>query len=172
MRRMILLGAVCLSATMLLAQTQNKPGSAEPPKPAKVVPINVPLNAKTGLWQMTQTVTWTGLPPQMASAMNRTTTYKSCITTKDLSTNPWSNGSHDNCTWTVLHSTGSDMEVKGTSCDLGKDYAMKADVHGTIHLSDSENGTGTMAVTLTGNGQTMNGNASYTGKWIGASCSK
>jgi Protein of unknown function (DUF3617) len=79
-------------------------------------------------------------------------------------------GSGDKCTWTVLNSDGNDMEVQGTSCDLGKDYGIKAGVHGKIHVLDSENGTGSMEVTLTGNGQTMNGQASYTGKWIGESC--
>jgi len=131
-----------------------------------------PLNVKTGLWQMTETVTWTGLPPQMASAMNngRTIKYKSCVKTKDLSSNPWADGSGEKCAWTVLNSTGTDMEVRGTSCNLGKDYGMTAEVHGKVHVLDSENGTGSFAVTLTGNGQTMNGDASYTGKWIGASC--
>ena len=70
-----------------------------------------PLNVKTGLWQMTETVTWTGLPPQMASAMNngRTIKYKSCVKTKDLSSNPWADGSGEKCAWTVLNSTGTDM---------------------------------------------------------------
>lgn len=170
MRRMIVLGAVCFSATMLLAQTQNKPSSAEPPKTG-IVRVNVPLNVKTGLWQITETVTWSGLPPQMAATMKpQTRTYKSCVTAKDLNGNPWADGSGDKCTWAVLNSTGSDMEVQGTSCDLGRNYGMKTDVHGKIHVLDSEDGTGSMAVTLSGNGQTMNGNASYTGKWIGASC--
>lgn len=28
-----------------------------------------PLDVKTGLWQMSETVTWTGLPPQVAENM-------------------------------------------------------------------------------------------------------
>jgi hypothetical protein len=132
-----------------------------------------PLNVKTGLWQMTETITWTGLPPQLAAIFKngQTRTYKSCVKEEDLKTNPWSEGSGEKCMWTVLNSTGTDMEVKGTSCDMGKQYGLTADVHGKVHIQDSENGTGTMAVTLTGNGQTMNGNASYVGKWIGSSCS-
>lgn len=35
-------------------------------------------------------------------------------------------------------------------------------------MLDSENATGSVEVTMTGNGQTMNGHASYTGKGIGA----
>ena len=131
-----------------------------------------PLNVKTGLWQMTETVTWTGLPPQLASVMKngQPRNYKSCVKEKDLSTNPWAEGSGEKCVWSVLNSTGTDMEVRGTSCDLGKEYGMTADVHGKIHVLDHENGTGAFAVTLTGNGQTMKGNASYTGKWVSATC--
>jgi hypothetical protein len=47
---------------------------------------------------------------------------------------------------------------------------MAAEIHGQIHVMDSENGTGSMTVTLTGNGQTMHGLAKYAGKWISASC--
>jgi len=132
-----------------------------------------PLNVKTGLWQMTKAITWTDLPPQMAAMMKatpQTTTYKSCVTANSLNTNPWANGSGDNCTWTVLNSTGTDMELQGTGCDFGKNSGMTADVHGQIHVLDSENGTGSMTVVLTGNGQTMRGVATYAGKWVGASC--
>jgi hypothetical protein len=131
-----------------------------------------PLNVKTGLWQMNQTMTWTGLPPQLAAAMKngRTLNYKSCVKAKDLNSNPFADGSGQKCTWTVLNSTGTDMEVKGTSCDMGKEYGMTSEVHGKIHVVDSENGTGTFDIALTGNGQTMNGHASYTGKWMSARC--
>jgi Protein of unknown function (DUF3617) len=132
-----------------------------------------PLNVKTGLWHMTETIKWSELPPPMAAMMRavpQTTTYNSCVTAKDLNTNPWTNGSADNCTWTVLNSTSTDMEVRGTGCDFGENFGMTAEVHGQIHVPDSENGTGSMTVTLTGNGQTMHGVASYTGKWISASC--
>lgn len=132
-----------------------------------------PLKVKTGLWQMTQTTTWTGLPPQLAAAMKngQTVHYKSCVKPKDLSTNPWADGSGQKCAWTVLNSTGTDMEIRSTSCDLGKDYGMISEAHGKIHVIDSENGTGSFDITLTGNGQTMNGHATYTGKWSGATCS-
>jgi Protein of unknown function (DUF3617) len=150
------IAAICLVASVVLADTQ------------KVQPLKV----KTGLWEMTETIKWTGLPPQMAAmAAPRTRAYKSCVTAKDLNTNPWADGSGYKCNWTVLNSTGSDMEVQATSCDLGENfYGMKADIHGKIHVQNSENGTGSMAVTVSGNGQTMNGNASYTGKWIAATC--
>jgi hypothetical protein len=157
MRKNLLVGVICLVASVVFAAA----GQFQP------------LKVKTGLWQMTESLKWTGVPPQMAAMMkaaSQTRTYKSCVATKDLNTNPWADGSSDKCTWTVLNSTGTEMEVRGTSCDLGKNYGMTADVHGKIHVLDSENGTGSMTVILTGNGQIMNGIASYTGKWIGQSC--
>lgn len=131
-----------------------------------------PLNVKTGLWQMTETVTWVGLPPQLAAAMKnaKPINYKSCVKPQDLSTNPWSDGSGEKCSWTVVKSNGTDMEVRGNACQMGKDWGMVSQLHGTIHASDSENGTATFDITLTGNGQTMNGHANYTGKWVSATC--
>ena len=131
-----------------------------------------PLNVKPGLWQMTQTIKWTGLPDQYASVMPnpQTTTYKSCVRAKDLNGNPWADGSGDNCVWTVLKSTGTDMEVRGKSCSMGSEWGMTSEIHGTIHVVDSENGTGSMEIALAGNGQNVNGHAAYVGKWVAPSC--
>ena len=130
-----------------------------------------PLAVKTGLWQMAATATWAGLPPQLQSAFGgRSHSYQSCVTPADLKTNPWANGSEEHCTWTVLSATATDMEVKGTSCDLGKDFGMSAEVHGKIHVVDPTDGTGTFDITLTGNGQTITGHTSYIGKWVSANC--
>jgi uncharacterized protein DUF3617 len=156
MRKTLSVAVICLAASVVFAAT------------GKIQPLNV----MTGLWQMTETVTWTGLPPQFAAMMKNAQpiSYKSCVKPKDLSTNPWGNGSSEKCTWTAVNSTGTDMDVRATGCDLGKDYGMTAEVHGKIHVLDSEHGTGSMEVILTGNGQTMNGHASYTGKWIAPTC--
>jgi hypothetical protein len=146
---------------------------AQTATPSSLVAGNVqPLNVKTGLWQIAKTITWIGLPPQYSSVIKngQTIKYTSCVRAEHLTSNPWTNGSGEKCIWTVLNSTGTDMEVRGKSCTMGKNYGMNAEAHGTIHIIDSEDGTGTFAVTLTGSGQTMNGHASYTGKWIGASC--
>jgi hypothetical protein len=158
MRKTLLILVVCSTASVVFAAA----GQFQP------------LNVKTGLWHMTRAIKWTDLPPQMAAMMKatpQTTTYNSCVTTKDLNTNPWADGSRDNCTWTVLNSTTTDMELRGTGCDFDNDSGITADIHGQIHVLDSENGTGSMTLTLNANGQTMHGLASYTGKWISASCS-
>lgn len=174
MRKALPVAVICLAATfafaatLLLAQTQSN----KPAQDASAAKNMTPLNVNTGLWQMTQKVTWTGLPPQYASLLQNGVPhqYKSCVKPKDLSTNPWADGSGQKCSWTTVSSSGSDMEVTGTMCDMGKDWGMTADVHGKIHIIDSQNGTGSFDVTLTGNGQTAHGHADYTGKWIGATC--
>jgi hypothetical protein len=131
-----------------------------------------PLNVKTGLWQIAETITWTGLPPQMAAAMGsgRAHNYQSCVTPKDLSSNPWSQGAKASCMWNVLSSTGTDMEIQGTSCDMGGASGLMAQVHGKIHILDSQDGVGSFDLMMSGNGQTMNGHVAYVGKWVGSSC--
>jgi Protein of unknown function (DUF3617) len=130
-----------------------------------------PLKADTGLWQMSETITWTGLPPEMAGMManGRERNYTSCVKPEDLRSNPWQQGSNEKCTWTVLTSTATDMDVKGTGCSIGME-GMSADVRGKIHLSDAKNGVGSFEVLLSGNGRTATGHAVYTGKWIGSAC--
>jgi Protein of unknown function (DUF3617) len=141
-------------------------------------PQNIqPLRASTGLWEMTETVTWTGLPPNlppelatiMAMANGRTHNYTTCVKTEDLRSNPWTQGSDEKCTWMVLSSTATDMDVKGVGCDIGME-GMTAEVHGKIHLVDAKDGTGSFEVSLSGNGQTLTGHSSFTGKWVSATC--
>jgi len=139
---------------------------------AAAVPQSVqPLKASTGLWQMTVTTTWTGLPPEMANMManGRTRSYTSCVKPEDLRSNPWGRGDREQCTWTVLASTETDMDLKGTSCNIGM-QGMTADILGKIHLSDEKNGTGSFDVSLSSHGQTAMGHASYTGKWVSSTC--
>lgn len=153
MRKVIAVAMICLGTSLAFAAT----GDIQP------------LKVKTGLWQMTQKVTWSGLPPQYAAALQNgvPTQYKSCVKTTDLIKNPWANGSGHKCTWTVLNSNGTDMEVQG-ACDAKGGSTME--MHGKVHAVDSENGTGTVDITLTMNGMTAKGHASYTGKWIAATC--
>jgi Protein of unknown function (DUF3617) len=155
MRKAIAVSGTCLAALLAFAATEKLQ----------------PLNAKTGLWQTTQTVKLTGLPPQMAGAINPTVTYKGCVKPEDLSTAAWATeGSRLKCSsWTVLKSTGTEMEVKADGCEMG--YGMTARGHGNFNLQDSEHLTGSIDYTVTGNGQALQGHASYTSKWIGATCS-
>lgn len=160
MRKAIGVAVICLAASLAFAATGNIQ----------------PLKARTGLWQITETVNWTlppNLPPQYAALFQSGIPhqYKSCVKPKDLSSNPWSEGAGRKCTWTVLKSNGTDMEIHG-SCDLSREWnmPMRAEGNGKIHIVDSENGTGSQDFTLTGNGMTAKGHATYTGKWIAATC--
>jgi hypothetical protein len=100
----------------------------------------------------------------------QTTTYQKCVTTEDLNNNAFVNKPDERCTWTVLSSTGSDMEVQGTECAAGRNQGMETDVHIKIHAVDSENVKASVQGTATGNGHTLNINHTLTGKWISASC--
>lgn len=124
-----------------------------------------PLNVKLGQWQVTESYTTTGLPSGMGT---RNITYKNCITTKDLGTNPF-NDPDEHCTWNVVKSNASDMEVRGTSCDLGMED-MKANVDLKLHVVDLEHVTGSAEWTANGNGNSINGHATGSGKWISATC--
>src|SRR5579872_2430954 len=90
-----------------------------------------PLKASTGLWQMTETIEWAGLPPQMAAMMGngRTHNYTACVKAEDLRSNPFAQGSNEKCKWTVLSSTATDMDIKGAGCDTGMG-GMAAEVRG------------------------------------------
>jgi uncharacterized protein DUF3617 len=123
---------------------------------------NQPLNVKPGLWHVTGTNQFMG---------NTTKTdYSNCVTAKDLNGNPWVNGPDEKCTWTIVTSTASDMEIKGTSCELGKEYGMNTNVDIKLHAVDTENVKASMQGTSTGNGQTLNVSGTFTGKWMSSSC--
>jgi hypothetical protein len=140
-----------------------------------------PLNVKTGVWQVEMTLNYSGLPPNMQAMLNQMTpqqraaaglggtkTYKQCVTAKQLNT-PWVQGD-DGCNWTVLKSTSSDLDVRGTSCRAGRNDGLDTSVEVKIHAVDSEHVRATMHGTGTGNGvkATLDGN--YAGKWIGKTC--
>jgi len=128
------------------------------------------LNVKTGLWQTTVTAKYTGLPPKMAAAVKPTMTYKGCIKPKDLSTSQWVTGFKCS-SWTVLKSTGTDVEAVGKACEMGN--GMTADGHGKFHAQDSEHLTGVIDgdfTGFTGNGSKVHLHANYTSKWLGATC--
>jgi hypothetical protein len=142
---MVLLGAVLASATMLLADSNVQP-----------------LNVKPGLWEVTMNITINGMgtPP-------RTNVYKSCVKKEDLNKYPFTDP-EKKCTYTVLNSTGSTMEARGT-CAPGSDGA-KIDFKLRLDALDSENVKGTGQVTMSGGGGSMNGNYAATAKWLGGTC--
>jgi Protein of unknown function (DUF3617) len=151
-----------------------------------------PLNVKTGEWETTTTNMMSGtmaIPPDMAgnltpeqraqveaamkgmtNGMPRTSTYKNCLTKKDLTTDPFKDREQQEfkCDQTVLKSTGSHLEVRGVC--TGKEG--KADVHVTVDATDSEHAAGTTEVTAMMGGHTIHSSSKFASKWIGAVCSK
>lgn len=145
MRKMVLLGAVLASATILLADSSVQP-----------------LNVKPGLWEVTMNIAINGMgtPP-------RTNTYRSCLKKEDLNKYPFSDPDKK-CTYTVLSSTGSTMEARGT-CAPGSEGA-KIDFKLRLDALDSENVKGTGQMTMSAPGGTMTGNYAATAKWLSVNC--
>jgi len=153
-----------------------------------------PLNVKTGLWQVTEITAASGLPPltadmqarldkmppeqraKMEAAMKgrfggapRTLNYRTCVTKEDLNKGAFS-GPDEKCSWTIVNSSSTDLEVRGSACEAGKREGMKTDITMKIHAVDAENVKGAVQGSVTGNGNTVNIDNTYTGKWVSATC--
>lgn len=150
---------LALSASVFLAQSSDH---------------ITPLNMSTGEWQTTTTVDYSGLPPQMAQSLNRTTTHKACVKPENLARNGWTKKMIGKCaSVTVLNSTATDVDVEASGCDAGN--GMTAGGRGKFHLVDSTHLTGTMDVTFTGatpfgNNSPIQMHAHYVSDWVSATC--
>ncbi|MFI5115410.1 MAG: DUF3617 family protein [Terriglobales bacterium] len=171
MRKLFLLAVIGLLASLVLAQT------------ARFQPLNV----KPGLWQVTVDTTMSGIPPDVLARLDRMApeqraqveatfraaphirNYKKCVKKEDLQKEPFS-GRDEKCYWTLVSSSSSEMEVRGTSCEAGKNQGMETNVHLKIHALDSENVKASLKGKATGNGQTMSLDGTYTGKWLSSTC--
>jgi hypothetical protein len=144
MRKVILLSAMFLAGTILLADSNVQP-----------------LNVKPGLWEVTMNVTING------SRAPQTRTYKACWKKEDLNKYPFIDP-EKNCNYKVISSTGSTMEATGT-CAPGNEGA-KIDFKMRVDAADTENvkGTGQMIISM-GEGSTT-GNYAVTAKWLSGSC--
>lgn len=69
-----------------------------------------------------------------------------------------------------MKSSGSELEVQGTSCRMGKNQGLTTDLLVKIHVADSEHVRGSIHGTATGNGMNATLDGTYAGKWIGAVC--
>ena len=163
MRKAIAVAGICSVALVALAVAET------------------PLNVKPGLWQVDMTLAYSDLPPNIQAMMDRMTaeqraamgyggtkSFHRCVTAKQLNT-PWVEGD-SNCAWTVLKSTANDLEVRGTSCRMGKNQGMSSEFDVNIHVLDSEHVRASMHGTASGSGTNATLNGSYIGKWLGASC--
>ena len=139
------------------------------------------LNVKPGLWQVEYNVKYSGLSPQVQAMMDHMTAeqkaamgieapkaYKMCLREKDLNKG-WTQGDN-NCRWKVVTSTGSDLELHGSSCRAGRNGGADSEVDLKFHAVDSEHVRATMHGTQTGNGMNATLDGDYTAKWIASIC--
>lgn len=139
-----------------------------------------PLNVKPGEWQVQYDVKYTGLPPQYQAMVDQANarqksamglaapeTSKLCIKAADLN-KAWL---QDNCHWTTLKSTSSDLEAHSTSCQQGRGANSDMEMDIKIHAIDSEHVRGTVHGTTTMVGSQVTIDGTYLGKWLGSTCS-
>jgi len=146
------------------------------------------LNVKPGQWEATVTSQMTGLPPipqevldkmtpqqreMMEQRMKgnqtpRTTTSKSCITKEQIEKG-FDVGEDDKaCTRTVISSTSTKQEIK-IECNRDNNKST-----GTIRIeaSSPESVKGSMQMSMTSGGRSMNMNSTFTSKYLGPTCEK
>lgn len=148
-----------------------------------------PLNVKVGLWETTITANMSGMPaipdsvlaqmpPEQRAKIQQAIqaqsgkpmTTKSCLTKEKLqNTNPFQKAPQG-CTYTVLSSSGSKMEVKMECVRNG--MTMTGNVLVTAGDSENVKGTVHMNTTSSGGGPTngMKMDSTFTSKWLSASC--
>lgn len=146
------------------------------------------LNVKTGEWESTITNETSGqmpIPQEMIDKMTpeqrakmeammkargmqgaRTTVTKSCVKQEDLD-KPFG---HENkaCKQNIVSSSATKQEVH-MECDMGGGKQS-----GTIKFEalDSSTVKGTMQMTATNGGRTMNINSTISAKWLGPACTE
>jgi Protein of unknown function (DUF3617) len=151
----------------------------------------VSLDVKPGLWEVTSTGEVSGTPPipaeqlaklapaqraQVVAAMtaamaaaNKPVVFKQCLTEKSLQRGfePDPNMAKDSCKQTVVSSTSTVLQVQMECTGPQK-------VSGTIHFeaASSEAVTGTVDMTVSDGGNTIQVSRTLQSKWLGADCGK
>ena len=147
-----------------------------------------PLNVKTGLWEMSRTMTRSGsmpIPPELLQRLSpeqrarmeermkahsgeqtKTTTYQSCLTKEDLQEGPTFSEEKYQCSRNIVTSTSSKIEVHLTCEQEG----MNGNATVQVEALSPESVKGSVQIVANGGGKTMNSNSNFTGKWIASSC--
>ena len=150
-----------------------------------------PPNIKTGLWEMTETHTMTGMPPmpaippealanmtpeqreQMEAHMKnsmgggpKTTTRKYCITKEKLEKDAVFGEDRKECTRTVVSSSSTMTEAK-VHC---AEKEMTSDGTFKYEALSQESVKGTMRMVITGHDRTMHMDFDFVSKYIGPAC--
>jgi len=149
-----------------------------------------PLDVKLGLWEVTNTMQMSGMPPvsippdalarmtpdqrarveammkERGLGSPRTRTQKSCMTREKMNKQEIFNDEEKHCTRTVVASSGSKLEMRLQCTTEG------ATTSGTFRIEalNSENVKGAMQMATTSGDRTMNMNSNFTAKWLGPDC--
>jgi Protein of unknown function (DUF3617) len=147
-----------------------------------------PLDVKPGQWETTMTGQTTGMPPIPEEALKRmtaeqrakiqavmqangskSTVNKSCLT-KDKLDKPFNMGDENtkSCSRSLVTSSGSKQEIK---IDCNREN-MKSTGSVKVEALDSENVKGSMQMSVTNGGNTMNMNYMFAAKWVGPVCAE
>ena len=145
-----------------------------------------PLNVKTGEWESTISSDTTGqmpLPQEVIDKMTpeqrekmeammkargmqgpRTMVNKHCVKKEDLD-KPFGNNDKS-CKRTVVSSSATKQEIH-MECDMGGGKQV-----GTLKFEavDSSTLKGSMQMTVSNGGRTMNVNSTFASKWLGSAC--
>src|SRR5580692_4017130 len=147
-----------------------------------------PLDVKTGLWEVTTTVSTSGqmpIPPDLLAKLTpeqrakfeqqmsgrslqpaKPIVSKHCLTQEQLDKGDSFAENRKSCQHTVVSSTRSKAEVR-LQCE---EKDMKFDVKLQFEAIDSENVRGQTQSIATGGDHSMNANSTFTAKWISPNC--
>jgi hypothetical protein len=147
-----------------------------------------PLNVKTGEWESTIASDASGqlpIPQDMLDKMTpeqrakmealmkargmqgpRTTVTKNCVKKEDLD-KPFGN-ENKSCKQTIVTSSATKQEIH-MECDMGGGKQV-----GTLKFEavDSSTVKGSMQMTASNGGRTMNINSTFSAKWLGPACTE
>jgi hypothetical protein len=147
-----------------------------------------PLDVKTGLWEVTTTISTSGQMPIPADLLEKLTpeqrarfeermnakslqpakpiVSRNCLTQEQLDKGDSFTENRKSCTHTIVSSTRSKAEVR-LQCE---EKDMKFDVKLQFEAIDSENVRGQTQSIATGGDHSMNANSTFTAKWISPNC--
>jgi len=152
------------------------------------------LNVTEGLWEVTSTHSMSGMPampsipPETLAKMPpeqrakieammkggmgapKTEVRKDCITKEKLDKQMAFDQNRQECTRTIVSSTGSKLEMKIHCAGQGKDQQMSTDGTFLVETSGPNSAKGSMHAVTSGNGQTMNIDFTFNSKYLGPAC--
>ena len=155
---------------------------------AATLAAQTPLNVKTGEWESTLTNETTGqlpVPQEMIDKMTpeqrarmeammkargmqgpRTTVTKHCVKKEDLD-KPFGND-NKSCKQTIVTSSATKQEIH-MECEMGGGKQV-----GTLKFEavDSSTVKGSMQMTASNGGRSMNVNSTFSAKWLGPACTE